>query len=488
MSTTRRADPDSPLAYGKYMSSPQFTALRPVPANLVLPKALLYRDRKVRELAFFIQGMSIQPGGLTALAEQLVAWFPERCREEESKRASELRLWALLAAHNDIGSVEKKSPSLQRRTAELLGEFLAELILNPEVSLSPIEAPCFDQIGAALDDFKRRHEESVLRDFVMTEAGKVVTETLDQALSMSRMVVVEGNAGTGKSTNSAAWCAARPGQARRISLSGITNRTTFFQKIGAALGFATCQRKAQELQAKIEDFFARSKMMLVIDEAHYLFPQTVRVTSSPELVDWIDTALVNHGVPVALLCTDQFAKLKNRVERQTGWTSEQFMHRVFRYRKLDAKPPLADVQAVTRRLLSCAWDDSRQQWSPTTRACSEVAVEALSGYAHTQSIPLAVAASCIDEARLNARKADRAIVIQGDIRAALEEGQIPSDAALVRAFKPTSSERRTNRSVTAIGSLAKPSKAYISLRPEENTFSRLEDSNIHARPNQRVGV
>jgi hypothetical protein len=408
---------------------------------------------------------------LTALAEQFVAWFPERCREEESKRASELRLFSMLANRDDASS-------LPSRSAELLGDFLAELILNPETSLADIEAPCFDRLGVALAEFKRSHEENVVRDFVMTSAGKLVMETLDQALAMSRMVVVEGNAGAGKSTNARAWCAARTGLVRYISLSGITNRTTFFQKIGAALGFATCQRKAQELQAKIEDFFARSKIMLVIDESHYCWPQTLRVGSSPELIDWIDTALVNQGVPVALLCTDQFSKLKNRVERQTGWTSEQFMHRVFRYRKLDAKPPLVDVQAVTRRLLSCTWDDSLQAWVPTTRACSEVAIEALAGYAHTQSIPLAVASSCIDEARLNARKAGRLVVTQGDIRAALEEGQIPSDATLVRAFRPASAERRASRMAASGGPQAKPSKAYVSVRASDRGACPLEDSSV----------
>jgi hypothetical protein len=78
--------------------------------------------------------------------------------------------------------------------------------------------------------------------------------------------------------------------------------------------------------------------MLVIDEAHYLWPQYQRSYSSPELIDWVNTALVNHDVPVALICTDQFAKLKARVEKQTGWTSEQLEHRVKRYKKLSRTP------------------------------------------------------------------------------------------------------------------------------------------------------
>jgi hypothetical protein len=48
--------------------------------------------------------------------------------------------------------------------------------------------------------------------------------------------------------------------------------------------------------------------------ARYLWPQHQRSHSSPELVDCVNTALVNQRVPVALICTDQFAKLKARFD------------------------------------------------------------------------------------------------------------------------------------------------------------------------------
>ena len=81
------------------------------------------------------------------------------------------------------------------------------------------------------------------------------------------------------------------------------------------------------MQIKGEEFFRKTRLMLVIDEAHYLWPQHERIYSTPELINWVNTALVNHQVPVALICTDQFAKIKARVEKQTGGTSEQLKHR-----------------------------------------------------------------------------------------------------------------------------------------------------------------
>ena len=160
------------------------------------------------------------------------------------------------------------------------------------------------------------------------------------------MVVVEGESGTGKTTAAEAWCASHQGQSRFVSLSGITHKTGFFQKLATAIGLAASNRKAVDMQIKVEDFFRKTRLMLVIDEAHYLFPQYLDRSLSPELVNWVNTALVNQRVPVALICTDQFAKLKSRTEKRTGWTSEQFEHRVKRYTKL---PSGTDQRRLGRR-------------------------------------------------------------------------------------------------------------------------------------------
>ncbi len=40
------------------------------------------------------------------------------------------------------------------------------------------------------------------------------------------------------------------------------------------------------MQARIEDVLKRSKLMLVMDEAHFVFNQSRRMYSRPELVDW----------------------------------------------------------------------------------------------------------------------------------------------------------------------------------------------------------
>ena len=202
-----------------------------------------------------------------------------------------------------------------------------------------------------------------MTNFVLTSIGRQIFETLDHALAIRKMVVIEGESGSGKTTAVEAWCARHQGEVRFVSLSGITHKTGFFQKLASAIGLAASKRKATDMQVKVEEFFRKTGLMLVIDEAHYLWPQHERSHSNPELVDWVNTALVNHHVPVALICTDQFAKLKARVEKRTGWTSQQFEHRVKRYKKLPSAPTKGDLEAVATKLLAVRWNAAEQEWN-----------------------------------------------------------------------------------------------------------------------------
>jgi hypothetical protein len=133
----------------------------------------------------------------------------------------------------------------------------------------------------------------------------------------------------------------------------------------------------------------------------------------------VNTALVNHHVPVALICTDQFAKQKARVEKQTGWTSEQFEHRVKRYKKLTALPTKQDLEAVAAKSLGIRWNMSQQKWNMTGAAPHLDFVRMVVGYALTCKMRLPAVAATVEEARYQARKAGRQHVVATDIRTAL---------------------------------------------------------------------
>ena len=257
----------------------------------------------------------------------------------------------------------------------------------------------------------------------------------DHALAVGKMVVIEGASGSGKTTAAETWCAQHQGEARFVSLSGITHRTGFFKKLASAIGLAASNRKASDMQIKVEEFFRKTRLMLVIDEAHYLWPQQERIYSTPELINWVNTALVNQQVPVALICTDQFAKIKARVEKQTGWTSEQLEHRVSRYRKLPSIPTKEDVESVATKLLATRWNAEEEQWNCIGPPPPRDFVRVIVGYALTCKLRLPAVANTVEEARYQARKHSRSRLLATDIRGALLNYQIPSDAALQQAFE-----------------------------------------------------
>jgi len=388
------------------MSSPEFVKLRGIPGTAVAAKAQLYSDARKRSLLFFLQSLSVQEGGLQRVAQALLKTIPTFSEEQ-------------------------------------LADLLVEVCINPKIVIRFSDEPPTTQspphllnikIADELREFEDRYEANIKPNFVVTTIAKEIFDTLDHALAIRKMVVIEGESGVGKSTAAEAWCNAHQGEARLISLSGISHKTGFFRKLATAIGLSAGKSKAVDMQIRVEDFFRKTRLMLVIDEAHYLWPQYQRSYSSPELIDWVNTAIVNQNVPVALICTDQFAKLKTRVEKQIGWTSEQLEHRIKRYKRLRDTPTKQDLEAVAAKLLASRWNSEEQKWTTPGTAAHPDFIRLVVGYALTCNMQLAAVAKTVEEARYQARKAGRSHIVAADIRTALLDYQIPSDQALQNAW------------------------------------------------------
>src|SRR5260370_36282953 len=154
---------------------------------------------------------------------------------------------------------------------------------------------------------------------------------LDYALETRKMVLIRGNPGIGKSESLKAWCEMHRGEARMLSLKGISHRSGFFRELAKALGVgSTFSLSPAKMQARVEDYLEKTKPLLVVDEGQYLFQGHERVRAHPELVNWVNTACFNCGVPVAIVATLDFDRRRRAVEAQTTWSSEQLSRRVTR--------------------------------------------------------------------------------------------------------------------------------------------------------------
>lgn len=288
----------------------------------------------------------------------------------------------------------------------------------------------FQDILPTLFEYKRRIENSTKEKFTETSISQVVFEAMDYAIEAGRSVLIEGNSGIGKTTAIKAWCQLHQAQARHVQLKGITHRTGFFREVARALGVAKGSgTSASKLQSRVEVFLQRTKMMLVIDEGQYLLPPGNRVGTPPELINWLNTACYNEGVPFVISATSEFRERRAIVEKNTTWQSEQLRRRINRYFSLPAVPTEDDLHRVARRLL------------PGMEAG---AIKYVVGYSLGSKGFFQAITNAVEDAHLIASKNGRDQIKFLDLKAAIQDWRSPSDAALGRVFeeKPMSRCRR----------------------------------------------
>src|SRR5271170_5928184 len=74
--STRHADSESPPRQERFASSPEYA--KGLLANLVAPRSELITEQKHRQLIWFLQRESWQPGGLEKVAAEILGQYLER--------------------------------------------------------------------------------------------------------------------------------------------------------------------------------------------------------------------------------------------------------------------------------------------------------------------------------------------------------------------------------------------------------------------------
>ncbi len=320
---------------------------------------------------------------------------------------------------------------------DVSNEFEAEMAIEENPELSPdgfqrAELIYFRDIIGALVEYRSRMENKIRGDFHLTAIGKQIWQTLDFALATRSMVLLDGLEGRGKTEAVKAWCELHSGQARFVSLKGVTNKTTVFREIALALGVTYAYgRTGPEMQARIEDVLRRSKIMLLIDEAHFLFNQSRLMTARPELIDWLDTAICNRGVPVALVTTPQFIQCMTRAKNQVEWNFNQFRRRVKRWIKLPDKNTETDIAAVARTLF---------------RNTGEQVIKKVVGYAFLSKRDLSAVGDIAAEVRYMLGSDDLSRATVAHVDRAISEFLIPSDLAFKMSLDKAEADQRKGRS------------------------------------------
>jgi len=309
--------------------------------------------------------------------------------------------------------------------ADYLPKLLTRLCVDPEQDLETCAPWYFKSLVKSLRSYLEHQAGAIAQQTVVTEVGKKVCDSLDYCLQSGLMTVVEGASRTGKSFSAKSWCEQHPGRARYVQVPSTGDEIGFFRKISEAIGSASAlSMKGVQLRERVEATLQSSKLMLVLDEAAFLWPQNNRREALPGRINWLMTALVNYGVPVTLVTTPQFARDQKIVERKTGWTSEQFIGRIGHYEKLPQRLSKADLMAVARYHL------------PKGNA---KAIETLALYAQASAKYLAAIETTVKRAAFLANREGRAEPGFEDIKSAIgavggrPAGELQPDGSAVAA-------------------------------------------------------
>ena len=348
------------------------------------------REGRHGPLLWMLQQRSWQPGGLRAVAEELVAAFPSRVPYQRF-------------TYRDVDAVG------------WLHRHLECACTSPSHSLDPAgERVWGGDFIADLEAYRSGLVACVAARLCRTEVTLAVHEALDYAqASPGSLTLSFGPPGVGKSAAARNWCEQRPGMARYIETPAVENERGFYSAIAEELGIPRGSGyNGQQTSLRIIDVLKTSRLTLVLDEAQRLWPQRPRsAQTTPMRLLWL-TTLVNAGVPVGLVALPEFFRLQRVLVRASGWSDAQFNRRLAMVRELPTPLSEEDLQRVARHHLPEGSVD-----------CYELLVR----YAQASKVNLSAITETLRAARFLARKAGRAEAAFADIQDAVAQIRAPMD-------------------------------------------------------------
>lgn len=361
------------------------------------------------EMLWFLQFISMQPGGLVKFCAALIQELPERFGTQTMRSAkpgeyaieSKVAIWSEIPRRYlppDAPSLSSHHGSEDWEAREILQESfgdykpdardqkLIEKFLRPwtaaafrklccDAALDALpgylEAICtegdkgftkkhrsafgsdlwfVDDPIAAVIEMMDRHASNVSKRLAMTVVTKKVFDALDYALQEKAMVRIEGDSRFGKTESVKAWCEMRPGLARLVSVPSSNSIADLHRRIAEALGIdVSYGSRKQGVKERIEYVLQHSGMFIVLDEAAFLVPQNYTASTAPARLNWVRTEIVDRGLPLAVVVTPQsFLPLVARFIKKTGYAMEQFFGRNHRAVQLPEELDAEDMIAVAK--------------------------------------------------------------------------------------------------------------------------------------------
>lgn len=436
---------------------------------VVAKRTGILQDDETRRLIWFLQERSLRLKGMARLAEEFLRLFPDEVGlpdgvvpSRQSYSGRDLRTlfdripplarvgrdrrfrgceWIEAARRDDPEprfSVEEIVSFLMEQATVLLAGHLLQECIDPQ-SAKPFEKIWYlSNPLSALQRYRTWAIQQASLPLAETTVSAEIFDVLQFCQETESMVLAEGGVRIGKSWALKAWCGMNPGLARYVEVPSTNDDRSFYIAVAEALGVANgTAYTGQQVSGRIVEMLRQDPVMLVLDEAAYLWPQKNRPTGVPPRILWIKT-LHDMGVPIALVGTTEFTRWQQVMVNKTGWSDGQFKGRIALYRRLPDLLGEEDLRRVAMHLLPGAA-------GPT--------IDYLVGFALTSSAGAAAIAQALKAARYRAKRAGRLEIEHEDVENAVLKDALPSENALAKAM----SDRRGRGQPKVSGEVAQTS-------------------------------
>ncbi len=348
----------------------------------------------------------------------------------------------------DLGDV--KTHNLERE--------LAEMCLDPKWDFAAGGPWYFRSLTQTLRDYVAVWS-SEKSNGAETKLGRIIADEFDYTLHGRCMSLLCGDARRGKSFAAKNCCNKSPGKARFVEVPPGNDDTSFFRALARGLGLGNFLKyKTIDIRERVESVLLTGDLILVLDEAHRLWPERNFRYAYPSRITWL-MAMANAKVPILMISTPQFLT-GQKVAEKTGWNSAQLTGRISNYKLLPSSLDDADLMAVCRAVLPEA---------------GETLWRVLATYARTSDRYLAAIESIAMRARYIAGRAGRDQCNTADVRTAMKENVIPSDTRLNAALDGSKLES-SRRKLAADPILAPAVSESPVLTPDRSRIVKTEQA------------
>lgn len=208
----------------------------------------------------------------------------------------------------------------------------------------------FVDVATAVLRWIDRRKGEIAATIAETEVTRNVFKWLGKARSTSRAVMISGNSRFGKTESLRTWCAMNPGLARLVNTPASNSEGELLREVAKALGLEIGQNgSAARLRDRIDYVLSNSRLMLVFDESHLIFPVNFSRNTAPARLNWVRRSVMDAGLPCAFCSTPQsYNSAQKRYVKTTGYAIEQFTGRLLKTVELPEELSREDLLAVAR--------------------------------------------------------------------------------------------------------------------------------------------